>query len=89
MANYSTSNFLGDYTIGDKLLYIYNTAGVLTQIINPYSSTYYSHGVYAYILTDGQLEYNSMLDFSSIDEAIQAVSLLNIIFLWSVLQCFG
>lgn len=79
MANYSVTNFLGDYSTGDKLLYIYNTAGILSQIINPYSSTYYTKGVCVNILTNGQLEsYNSILDFASTDEASQALSLLNI-----------
>jgi len=77
MATYCVSTLVNDPSDGDRLMYIYNCSSVLVMTIDPYSSSFYSKGAYIYIMTDGRLDYNNLLDFASSSEAESGVIRLN------------
>lgn len=77
MATYCLSNFVKDPSISDSLMYIYNCSNVLMSMIDPYTTVFYYKGKYVNIVTDGKMNYNNVLDFSSESEAISAVARLN------------
>ncbi|MCK9416567.1 hypothetical protein M0Q97_07920 [Candidatus Dojkabacteria bacterium] len=77
MATYCLSNFVKNPSISDNLMYIYNCSNVLTSMIDPYTTVFYYKGKYVNIVTDGKMNYNNVLDFSSESEAISAVARLN------------
>jgi len=77
MAAYCLGNFVLDPSPNDRLMYIYNCSGKLMAAIDPYSSTFFKKSFYVYIVTDGKMDYNNVLDFSSESEADLAVARLN------------
>ena len=77
MATYSVSNFVNDPSPGDRLMFIYNSGDQLVMSVDPYSSTFFKKGVFVYILTDGRMNYDNVLDFSSEAESDAAVARLN------------
>jgi len=74
MANFCIGNFVRDPSPGDRLMYIYNCAGTLVMAIDPYTSTAFQKSRYAYIMRDGKINYDNVLDFASDSEAEQAIA---------------
>lgn len=77
MATYCIGNFINDPSPNDRLIYIYNCGGVLTLSIDPYVSTFFNKSRYIYIVTDGKMNYDNVLDFSTNEESEQALARLN------------
>jgi len=77
MATYNVNNFINDPSTSDRLMFIYNSSQQLVMTIDPYSSTYMKKSKYVYIITDGKMNYENVLDFSSDTEADSAVARLN------------
>jgi len=77
MATYCIGNFINDPSPNDRLMFIYNCSGVLVVSIDPYASTFMKKSKFVYIITDGKMNYDNVLDFSSESEADQAVARLN------------
>lgn len=78
MATYCLNNFVKDPSISDSLMYIYNCSNVLMSMIDPYTTVFYYKGKFVNIVTDGKMNYNNVLDFSSESEAISAVARLDV-----------
>ncbi|NPV12872.1 MAG: hypothetical protein HPY57_13960 [Ignavibacteria bacterium] len=77
MATYCIGNFINDPSPNDRLMFIYNCSGKLTVSIDPYASTFFQKSRYVYVVTDGKMNYDNVLDFTTESEAEQAVARLN------------
>jgi len=77
MATYCVSNFVKDPSVDDRLIYIYNCNGQLTATIDPYASTFFQKSRYVYIVTDGKMNYDTVLDFDAESDGASAVCRLN------------
>ena len=77
MATYSLGNFINDPSPNDRFMMIYNSADVLVCTIDPYSSTFFQKSKYIYIVTDGKMNYDNVLDFSIESEGAAALARLN------------
>lgn len=72
---YSKLNFISPINVGDKVIRIKNTTGLVLHLIKETTATTYSKGNYIILKQSG--EANSItLDFSSETEAIEALVLL-------------
>ena len=74
---YKLNNFVKPPNEGDRVIFIYNPNNVVTMTIDPYSSTFFHKSKYIYILTDGKMNINNALEFSSSQEAMDGVAKLN------------
>ena len=78
MATYCLANFIKNPPDkNDRLIFIYNCNGHLTINIDPYASTFLRKGNFVYIVTDGKMNYDNIIDFASDSESEQAVAILN------------
>lgn len=77
MATFCLNNFVNDPSPNDRLMYIYNCSGKLVMSIDPYASTFTKRSKYVYILTDGQMNYDNVLDFDNEGDSELAVARLN------------
>ena len=74
---YDINNFVKPPNVGDRVIFIYNPSNTVTMTIDPYSSTFFNKSNFVYILTDGKMNLNQLLEFSSSQIASDAVAKLN------------
>ena len=60
----------------DTAIFIYDGNDHIVMAIDPYVSTFYNKTKYVYIMSDGRMDINNVLEFSTESEASQAVDRL-------------
>jgi len=74
---YDLNNFVKTPNPGDRVIFIYDPNNVVTMTIDPFSSTFFHKSKYVYVLTDGRMDINNVLEFGSVNIAVDAVAKLN------------
>ena len=74
---YNLSNFVKPPNVGDRVIFIYDPNNVVTMSLDPYSSTFFHKSKFVYILSDGKMNINNVLEFHSSQESMDAVAKLN------------
>ncbi len=74
---YNLSNFVKPPNVGDRVIFIYDPNNVVTMSLDPYSSTFFHKSKFVYILSDGKMNINNVLEFHTSQESMDAVAKLN------------
>ena len=77
MSIFNVNNFVKEPSSGDVEIYFVDINGKIVLSVDPYSSTFYVKSTYVYIISDGQVLINNAIQFSTEEEAYQALVKLN------------
>ena len=75
--NLDVNNFVRIPSPNDRVIFIYDKNNNIIMNIDPYSSVFFNKKQFVYIMTDGKVDYNNILEFNNEDEGILALSKLN------------
>jgi len=74
---YDINNFVKTPNPGDRVIFIYDPNNVVTMTFDPYSSTFFHKSKFVYVLSDGKMDINNVLEFGTSQISSDAVTKLN------------